>query len=261
LILNALVKHFQGTHVLSTYWLWTLVALIFLVPTVGSLFSAHSNIVLAHTGVQVRNTMVTAIYHKSLRLSPAAKQKSSTGQIVNMFASDTMQLQRFVYFINNMVVALPMIVVCLFLIYLQVGLATFIGLGLIVITIPLNALVLRWLSDIRRSKVLETDKRVKMMNEILNGIRIIKFYAWESAFRGRVEAVRLAELELIRRLAYVTAVAFSLVLMAVPTFLPVLIFYAYVRLGHQLDAAKAFTAISLFNLMQFPFLFLPLGES
>jgi ABC-type multidrug transport system fused ATPase/permease subunit len=113
---------------------------------------------------------------------------------------------------------------------------------------------------VRALKVLETDKRVKMMNEILNGIRIIKFYAWESAFRDRVEKVRLIELKLIRKIAYIIAIAFSLVLMAVPTFLPVLIFYTYVRLGNQLDAAKAFTAISLFNLLQFPFLFLPLGE-
>jgi ATP-binding cassette subfamily C (CFTR/MRP) protein 1 len=205
--------------------------------------------------------MVTAIYRKSLRLSPAAKQKSSTGQIVNMFSSDTAQLQRFLQFLNNMVVALPMIVICLFLIYLQVGVSTFVGLALIIVTIPLNGVVFYWLGEIRKLKVVQTDKRVKLMNEILNGIRIIKFYAWETAFSGRVENVRLGELKLLRKIAYIIAIAFSLVLMAVPTFLPVLIFYTYVRLGNQLDAAKAFTAIALFNLMQFPFLFLPLGES
>ena len=260
LILNALVKHFQGTSELSTSTLWILVSLMFVIPMIGSIFAAHSNVELAHCGVQFRNAMVTAIYRKSLRLSPGSKQQSSTGQIVNMFSNDTAQLQRFLFFLNNMIVAIPMIVVCLFLIYLQVGVSTFVGLGLIIITIPLNGVVFGWLGEIRKRKVLVTDKRVKLMNEVLNGIRIIKFYAWEVAFSQRIESVRLAELKLIRKIAYIIAIAFSLVLMAVPTFLPVLIFYTYVRLGNQLDAAKAFTAISLFNLLQFPFLFLPLGK-
>ncbi|RYH11025.1 ATP-binding cassette domain-containing protein, partial [archaeon] len=62
-------------------------------------------------------------------------------------------------------------------------------------------------------------------------------------------------------MAYLIAIVFSLVLQAVPIFMPVLIFFTYVKLGNTLDAAKAFTAISLFNLMQFPFVFLPLGLS
>merc|ERR1711871_1531614 len=37
------------------------------------------------------------------------------------------------------------------------------------------------------------------------------------------------------------------------------IFFTYVRLGNQLDAAKAFTTLSLFNLIRFPFAFLPMG--
>lgn len=260
MILNALVKHFQGTDRLSTPTLWILVALMFVIPMVGTILAAQSNIIVAHIGVQFRNTLVDVIYRKSLRLSPSARQQSSTGQIVNMFSSDTAQLQRFLTFMNNIVVALPMIVICLWLIYYQVGVATFVGLGLIIIVIPLNGIVFYWLGEVRKLKVLQTDKRVKMMNEILNGIRIIKFYSWETAFRERVEAVRIKELKLLRKIAYIIAIGFSIVLMAVPTFLPVLIFYAYIRLGNQLDAARAFTAISLFNLMQFPFIFLPLGR-
>jgi len=261
MILNALVKHFEGTSELSPALLWILVSLIFAIPMVGSVLAAQSNVVLAHAGVQFRNAMVDVIYRKSLRLSPAARQKSSTGQIVNMFSNDTAQLQRFLFFLNNMVVALPTIIVCLYLIYLQVGVATFVGLGLIVIAVPLNAFIFSMLGAVRRTKVGQTDRRVKLMNEILNGIRIIKFYSWEMAFKDRVEKVRLVELKLLRKIAYIIAVGFSVVLIAVPTFLPVLIFFTYVKLGNQLDAAKAFTAIALFNLLQFPFIFLPLGES
>ena len=35
-----------------------------------------------------------------------------------------------------------------------------------------------------------TDKRIKVMNEVISGIRVIKMYAWEYAFRDVVTAVR-----------------------------------------------------------------------
>ena len=64
---------------------------------------------------------------------------------------------------------------------------------------------------------------------------------------------------LLKKIAYIIAIAFSFVLTAIPVFMPVLIFFTYVELGNQLDATKAFTSLALFNLIQFPFVFLPLG--
>ena len=35
-----------------------------------------------------------------------------------------------------------------------------------------------------------TDKRVRVMNEIISGMRLIKMYAWEWAFYGYVNKIR-----------------------------------------------------------------------
>ena len=116
------------------------------------------------------------------------------------------------------------------------------------------------LMGIRRSKSITTDARVKLMNEILSGIRVIKFYAWESAFMDKVLAVRQRELIKLKQIAYIIAVFFTLVMQSLPMFMPVLVFYTYIQLGNKLDAATAFTTVSLFNLMQVPFAILPVGE-
>ncbi len=260
LILNRLVQHFQGTAELSTAGLWICVSLMFVLPMTASMFAAHSTVILYHVGLQFRNSLVNMIYRKALILSPSARQGSSTGQIVNMFSNDTQQIQRFLFFVNNMSLAIPTIIVCLILIYQQVGPATFVGLGLIIFIMPINAMIFMLLGRLRRRKVVETDGRVKLMNEILNGIRIIKYYAWEAAFEKKVGESRNKELVILKQMAYVVAIAFTIVLQAVPVFLPVLIFLTYVKLGNRLDAATAFTTISLFNLMQFPFVFLPMGK-
>jgi ATP-binding cassette subfamily C (CFTR/MRP) protein 1 len=261
LILNHLVRYFQGTENLSTTDKAVLVALIFILPMTGSIFAAHSNAIFSHLGLQMRNMLISSIYRKALKLSPAARQISSTGQIVNMFSSDTAQIQRLLFFFNNIALALPTIGVCLYLIYQQLGVSTFVGVGLIAFTMPLNGVCFYILNLVRRKKVLTTDIRVKLMNEILSGIRIIKYYAWETAFAEKVTTVRKVELYYLKIFAYIIAIAFTILLQAVPVFMPILIFFTYVQLGNTLDAARAFTAIALFNLLQFPFVFLPMGIS
>jgi hypothetical protein len=76
------------------------------------------------------------------------------------------------------------------------------------------------------------------MNEILSGIRIIKFYAWEAAFEGKISSIRDEELAILKKMAYIIAIGFTLVLASAPAIQPIAIFYTYSSLGNQLDAAK-----------------------
>jgi ABC-type multidrug transport system fused ATPase/permease subunit len=225
----------------------------------GSFFSTRSNVVVAHMSIQFRNALVNKIYRKAMLLSPAARQKTSTGMIITMFSNDTKQIETFLLFMNNAIIAPFQIIVALALIYEQVNVTMFIGLGFLLIMIPLNGFIFVQLNTVRRKKVQSTDVRVKIMNEILSGIRVIKYYAWESAFNKKIGLVRLRELELLKQLAYIAAIAFTLVLQAVPIIQPILVFFAYVQLGNTLSAARSFTTIALFNIMQLPFAFLPLG--
>lgn len=43
------------------------------------------------------------------------------------------------------------------------------------------------------------DGRIKLMNEILNGIKILKFYAWEKAFLEQVLGYREKELRALKK--------------------------------------------------------------
>lgn len=50
------------------------------------------------------------------------------------------------------------------------------------------------------------DNRIKLMNEILNGIKVLKLYAWELAFKDKVLAIRQEELKVLKKSAYLGAV-------------------------------------------------------
>ena len=259
LLLTRIVSYFMGTLEMSEFQIWIFCVLLFVIPEIGSIAATQNNVIMSHVGIQIRNILISLIFRKSLKLSSASRINTSTGQIVNMFSTDTKQLQTLMYFVSMIFFAPIQIAVALALIYQQVTESTFVGLGFMIFIVPFNIFVFITMANIRKQMLVVNDQRVKLMNEILAGIRILKYYAWEVAFQQKVMKIRDDELILLRKLAYVIAIGFSMLLLSVPIVQPILIFFTYVKLGNQLDAAKAFTTISLFNLIRFPFAFLPMG--
>lgn len=51
------------------------------------------------------------------------------------------------------------------------------------------------------------DSRIKLMNEILNGIKVLKLYAWEPSFAEKVQEIRKNELRVLRKLAYLNSLS------------------------------------------------------
>lgn len=50
-----------------------------------------------------------------------------------------------------------------------------------------------WLGNIRDRMVKFTDERVKLTNEVLQGIRVVKLYAWETPCEERIQTLRTQE--------------------------------------------------------------------
>ena len=51
------------------------------------------------------------------------------------------------------------------------------------------------------------DSRTKLMSEILGGFKVLKLYAWEPVFLGKVEGIREDELRILRQSAYLQAIS------------------------------------------------------
>eukprot|EP00028_Trichosphaerium_sp_Am-I-7-wt_P005430 CAMPEP_0168519036 /NCGR_PEP_ID=MMETSP0405-20121227/7077_1 /TAXON_ID=498012 /ORGANISM="Trichosphaerium sp, Strain Am-I-7 wt" /LENGTH=1028 /DNA_ID=CAMNT_0008539499 /DNA_START=322 /DNA_END=3408 /DNA_ORIENTATION=+ len=112
-----------------------------------------------------------------------------------------------------------------------------------------------------QKKVMEhKDKRNKTMNEVLNGMRIIKFFAWETSFYDRVTFIRNAELSSLRTTQLMRA-AFIFIFVSTPLFVSMAVFGTYVGLGHELTAPIAFTALSLLKIMRAPLIIFPMVVS
>ncbi len=207
-------------------------------------------------GMHARTSVITAVYRKSLRLSMGAKQAETVGQMVNLMAVDARRLNDLLPYLHNIWSSPFQIVVSMVLLWDQIGPAVLAGLAVMLIVMPLNALMARIQQRMQRNLMEARDERVKQFNEVLNGIKIIKMYAWETGFQEKIEKNRDKELRLLRNYRQFRILS-EMMWSAVPVLVSLSSFTAYTLLGGQLTPGKAFTSLALFNILRFPMAVLP----
>lgn len=264
LLLNDLVKYAEALNAGLDHDgyanPWVEVAGLFVVPLVASILLTRHMVIMQHAAVFARTACSTLLFQKALRVSPSGRARTNTGQVVNMMSVDTNVIMRFIQLAGMTVVTPLQIVISLVLIEKQVGSATWVGIGFLFALVPLNAIIFSAVAKLRRRVLKWQDARVKMTNDVLTGIRVIKYMAWERPFRGEIGNVREEELKALTTLTLVMLVGFSAILFAAPIIQIILVFMTYVLTQTKpLTASVAFTTVALFNMLRFPFAILPMG--
>ena len=86
------------------------------------------------------------------------------------------------------------LVLCLGFLIENLGPSALAGFSVFVILIPIQGRVMKTLFKIRRKTMQWTDKRAKLLQELLGGMKIIKFFAWENPFLSRIAGYRKQEM-------------------------------------------------------------------
>ncbi|PSC67462.1 hypothetical protein C2E20_8853 [Micractinium conductrix] len=262
LFLNQIVKFITKPKELQTdsdlNKCYVFAAMMFVAPVVGTLAAGQANRLSVGTQIMVRAELTASIYRKALRLSTRAKQQTETGRIVNHMSADVNQLQTFFYpFAAQLLTGPAMIIAAITLLWFQISWATFIGLGILLITTPVTSIFMKKIVGYRRKMLQYTDSRVKLMNQLLVGIRVLKMYAWEAAQEAALLEVRKKELGELGK-AIPMRVGMQSMLFAAPTLAMVVCFAVFGTVNPgSFTPAAIFTSIALFGLMRFPLIFLP----
>ncbi|KIY92311.1 hypothetical protein MNEG_15652 [Monoraphidium neglectum] len=130
------------------------------------------------------------------------------------------------------------------------------GLLVTVAIIPLTWLLGKLLAKARRQAMVAADARVKLITEVITGIKAIKLYAWEEPYMERISALREEELRHIRRTQLLSMVNMT-VFNTGPVLVSLAAFGVYAAMGRPLTAAVAFPSLALFNLLRFPIVMIP----
>ncbi|XP_038214940.1 multidrug resistance-associated protein 1 isoform X1 [Zerene cesonia] len=211
-------------------------------------------------GMKIRTALTSAIYRKSLRISNAARKESTVGEIVNLMSVDAQRFLELTAYLNMVWSAPLQIALALYFLWGILGPSVLAGLAVMIVLIPVNGLIASRVKTLQIRQMKYKDERVKLMNEVLNGIKVLKMYAWEPSFEEQILKIRNKEMNVLKQTAYLNS-ATSFIWSCAPFLVTFLTFFTYVITdpdNHILTPVRVFVSMSLFYTMHLPLGLLPL---
>ncbi|KAJ7593413.1 ABC protein [Mycena floridula] len=208
------------------------------------------------TGVLARGAMVSCIYQRGVMLNGKSRTLFSNSDLVNHISTDVSRMDAASQFFHPIWTAPIQVLVCLMILISQLGPSALAGFLLFLFIAPLQERMLAHRVRIRRESMKFTDKRAKVLLELLGAMRVVKFFSYEIPFLKRISEIRWSELQGIKNMHHVvsanTAFAYS-----IPVLAATLAFVTYSSTSKNFDVAVVFSSFSLFQLLRQPMMFLP----
>lgn len=219
---------------------------------VNSYFSSTTQI-----GLKIRTATNSLIYQKSLRLSGKSRLTYSSGQIVNMMSTDTSKIESSITYLHYLWSGVFQALIILCLLFKNLSWCSLIGFSFLVIIIPIQSKLSQRLSKCRKEISPLTDSRIKLMQEIIQGIRVIKFYAWEFSFIKKLFNLRNEELSKIKTAHILRSMVIVFTSLSA-IFSCIISFISYRAFIGQLSITLISTSFAFFDQLRLILLLLPM---
>eukprot|EP00644_Phytophthora_capsici_P008361 jgi/Phyca11/64406/gw1.26.310.1 len=248
-VTKALLEFLNGQDnvfgVESGYWLVAMMT--------GSSFVAvcalnYLFFVASRIGTNMRSLTMSLVYEKALKLSSAARQQYTTGEILTLMSVDTERV--FTAMVQGpwlVMGPLAFVVSCVLIGFLFDFYAALAGVVVLTAVMVISVQQGDRIADLQRNLLQVIDERVKVTSETLQGIRVMKFYAWEDSLAQRVEKLRVKEVKLLRKF-HSYQVINTVMLFITPTFLSGATLGTYVLINHTITVVEAFTLVAVVNI-------------
>lgn len=205
----------------------------------------------------------TTLFRPKLVASPAVTGVSGdgagwgNGRVVNLMSTDTYRIDQASGFFHMIWTSPVTILLTLVLLLVNLSYSALAGFALLVIGSPILYNTIKRLFVRRRAINKITDQRVSLTQEILQSVRFVKYFGWESSFLERIGNIRKREIRSVQILLAMRN-AINAVSMSLPIFASMLSFITYSLSQHVLNPAPIFSSLALFNALRFPLSLLPL---
>lgn len=210
------------------------------------------------TGSQARAVLSSAIYRKLLRLSGKARIEFTNGKLTNLLSTDCHRIDFALQWFHFTWTFPDSITICLIVVLTNIGAPGLVGFGMLFCLFFLVAYNAKVIGRIRRKVNVITDKRVSVMREILQSMKIIKFYAWEEAYAKNIYDIRSVEMGKIKTMLVIRNFMNALFVSA-PTLAGMVSFIVLEGTGGYLNPATVFSSLTSYNILRMPLMFLPLA--
>ncbi|XP_067949297.1 multidrug resistance-associated protein 1-like [Watersipora subatra] len=262
LVMSRTDERAPGMSVAPAWQGYVLTIVLLLTQVVMSILFQHMWYMSLQVGFRIRAAVIAILYKKALKLSSEAKEKTTTGELVNLMSVDAQRMQD--VFMNLWAIpSAPLqVIICLWQLYACVGPSLFLGFGIMVISMPIVGRIAMSQKAVQTKQMKLKDTRVKMTNEVLSGIKVIKLYAWEPSFEEKIAALRAEEMKTVKTfwrsmIAQFTIISSLINVVTAATYT----MYIFIDPHHILTPTAAYITLTLFNLLRGPFFQIPMALS
>ncbi|XP_050471104.1 ATP-binding cassette sub-family C member 4-like isoform X2 [Bombus huntii] len=191
---------------------------------------------------------IKRIFPSALRLSKTALGETAPGKVVNLVANDVNRFDLVSIFIHHMWSAPLSTLIIAYFLYIEAGYAGLIGIAAVFVVVPIQSYTGKLSSKFRLQTAMKTDERVRLMDEIISGVQVIKMYAWEKPFCALIETARKLELQVVTKSAYIRGIymTFNLFTTRMALFCTLI---SMLLFGDELSIDKVFVFSSYFNIL------------
>lgn len=207
---------------------------------------------------RVRAALMSMVFRKSLAMSAESKASTNEGETANLMSVDASKISDFIPYAHSLLWSLPLqIITAIVLLFTNVGLAALAGIAVMILLIPLSAKLNSIQQGYQKTVMKIKDERISTMNELLLGIRVVKFYAWEEPIVLKIAKLRDREKSVMFKRNLVAA--FQAVFFAcTPVWVTISLFSVYVGvLGNPMAPDVVFPTLVTVNLLRLPLMMLP----
>jgi ABC-type multidrug transport system fused ATPase/permease subunit len=178
---------------------------------------------------------------------------ASNGTIINLMSIDSFKVADISAYLHFLWACVPVqLAMAIGMLYSILGFSSFVGIGLMILILPLNFLLAKSFQAAQKRIMAATDVRIHATNEVLQNVRIIKYFAWEERFYNNVNDKRRIELRALRR-KYILWSAAATIWSGVPILITFASFLIYTLVEKKpLVPSIAFPALSMFSLLRIP---------
>jgi ABC-type multidrug transport system fused ATPase/permease subunit len=230
-----------------------LAAFFFVSMFVLSVSLQQMSFVSSTLGQKVKAALVTAIFRKML----VREGYQSDADVVSLVAKDCPKIAEACTSLQFLWSGIFEAFGIFGVLFAYIGLSALPGLGWLLVALPLQYGLGLWLASKKSMLAKNSKKRIKLMEEILRGIKLIKTYGWESYFKEIIEKYRKEEASSLDFIHVIKSLIFANVFACPPLFC-ILIFGTYEAVG-EFDATISFTTLTFFNTLRLPLVKLPKG--
>ncbi|KAJ3169079.1 hypothetical protein HDU87_000864 [Geranomyces variabilis] len=201
--------------------------------------------------IQLRAVLQTAVYRKSLRLSPEARVTHSSGTINSLVDVDVGLLSTFSDFFNTAIACALQIALAIYFISKSLGVTSYITAGVFCSISLIIIGCMPLLGSGQKMYLKALDERTRLLREFLYGIKSLKMEAMERVFADRISAARAEQLIGLRKFIVPLCLVFTLAIIQ-QDFLGTLTIVSFSKLGGAITASNVFTILGFLGALMMP---------